>query len=1440
MVSTRLLASTLALLAVSGVSAGPCRPSTTSTLSTVVSETTSASSASETSTVSVSETETASSTISTDTSLTSTLTETVSTDSSVVVSTTTTASTETSASSTESTTASASATQPPQSCSVDADCTAAGDICVDAVCAPGPSPNECTTDADCDGATPFCDAGTCVAFDPNSECSTNADCQALNGGANPFCDAGTCVATDPNATGCSVDSDCPPGTSYQSSSWLGSGWKNKCNLVLFPLKRASFRLLHNIFRMATKSPPADSESGHGSQHTWSNSSRYSSGSQPHDMLGSIKDSRRSVTSTKPFVDYNSLVEYATTANIEIIERSKLQITKTMLGAGVNMTVFRGSCVERFGDLSPAIKKYNAPILRGSSDLPQFTDEWMDQLAVMSLELRVLSDHLLRSHPNIVRLLDSQNSGDNKSSEDKFFKPILILEEAHLDYPTLGRFYAHSKAQGYEIPTGVKVALWTGIGDVLSAVHIVGVVHGDIKPDNILLFEDPSNGRLTAKLSDFGGCQLSDDSDNYDRYQLLGTEYWNAPEAYDYDHPHHRFIYRDIYSFGLLGFYILFGSPPFGNPEERASRESERLYNFKSSWSGLSSLVVTILGRQWPQAMTEEAHKHLKSLPQATDIDSFRTRLASYRSYMENDDVQIGIRTKSSRPDALFGIRISEHPDYRPFTMALAVPLFIHSEPEKRDQWKVLRNLSIFLNDKGTAMNLRDIYGSECWQYVLELLDTDKFQVWQLSVPESLRSILKQEYEGRLRNSAPSERIDCLLALASLSIDTPHRSLAYHFEAAQLGSQVARIVCCTLGPAAFAHCNAARSQIFNKWALESSLSSMKGIVFLETLEKACPSILESKEVRMELTVDRGDFCSVCEKHGECSPWIPDSTPRPPEPALAALKAVVTNDFPGLHKTIAACNSVLDARFQDGDTLLHIAAEFDRGEMLTWLVNECKIDIDLQNSEGLTPLATAALHDSHNAMTVFLNLGAEYKRILSARMATYLANVSGESMISHFTRLRDVLEREWGFLPITPRACPSLTELLDGSFSFFDDQFPESELRIAPIFASILGNNLAALQEFLQYGCSQESSCIMAQMCISRQTPLHLACTAIQRPCYLYPCSRLDPETPDFSLPMLAETRLCMLRLLVSYGFTNFNAQDTLGKTTLHHCAGQLDCLPVMQALVLEFEADLEIQDVQLMTPLHHITAMKGQDLDYLKFCLSRLSDDAIDKPDVHGHTPLIWCATVQRGKNSIDFCNYLIARGCSLALQSRYGATILHLATREPGDDELFGYIYDKVVGLDLLSALSDLVDMHGRTFAHTMARSENPKIRHHLQRLPPNILRELVNKPDLAGLTPLHEAVLAGDEELARNLMGHGGDIHQKAMDHLSLICIAHAAGHSAIVELLQRETNLSTKDKEVWTSERWTRTMSKLEEEEYARMEKVQDKVDAETESRKRLYKTV
>ena len=114
--------------------------------------------------------------------------------------------------------------------------------------------------------------------------------------------------------------------------------------------------------------------------------------------------------------------------------------------------------------------------------------------------------------------------------------------------------------------------------------------GDIKPANVLLFKDRSGGRLVAKLSDFGSCQPADGLDTHVRYDLLGTEYWNAPEAYDCTHSHYRSTFRDCFSFGLLGFYILFESQPFGQPETLQGQQREDLRKAKMNWRGLSCLI----------------------------------------------------------------------------------------------------------------------------------------------------------------------------------------------------------------------------------------------------------------------------------------------------------------------------------------------------------------------------------------------------------------------------------------------------------------------------------------------------------------------------------------------------------------------------------------------------------------------------------------------------------------------------------------------------------------------------------------------------------------------------------------------------------------------------------------------------------------------------------
>lgn len=82
----------------------------------------------------------------------------------------------------------------------------------------------------------------------------------------------------------------------------------------------------------------------------------------------------------------------------------------------------------------------------------------------------------------------------------------------------------------------------------------GVVHGDIKPTNILVFEDPLWHRV-AKVIDFGYSTWLGDSDAI--VSMPRSVPWTAPEW------HHRGFSRtdafkmDIYSFGLFCLWLLF-------------------------------------------------------------------------------------------------------------------------------------------------------------------------------------------------------------------------------------------------------------------------------------------------------------------------------------------------------------------------------------------------------------------------------------------------------------------------------------------------------------------------------------------------------------------------------------------------------------------------------------------------------------------------------------------------------------------------------------------------------------------------------------------------------------------------------------------------------------------------------------------------------------------
>ena len=81
----------------------------------------------------------------------------------------------------------------------------------------------------------------------------------------------------------------------------------------------------------------------------------------------------------------------------------------------------------------------------------------------------------------------------------------------------------------------------------------GVIHGDVKPENILVFAQES-GCFAAKVTDFGYSTLF--ATNTDLVRMPDSGIWTAPERHHRDVFPHEARKMDAYSFGMLCMWLL--------------------------------------------------------------------------------------------------------------------------------------------------------------------------------------------------------------------------------------------------------------------------------------------------------------------------------------------------------------------------------------------------------------------------------------------------------------------------------------------------------------------------------------------------------------------------------------------------------------------------------------------------------------------------------------------------------------------------------------------------------------------------------------------------------------------------------------------------------------------------------------------------------------------
>ncbi|HCT75999.1 MAG TPA: Stk1 family PASTA domain-containing Ser/Thr kinase [Micromonosporaceae bacterium] len=182
----------------------------------------------------------------------------------------------------------------------------------------------------------------------------------------------------------------------------------------------------------------------------------------------------------------------------------------------------------------ALKIIHPGQVRDASFLDRFTDE---AKTVARL-----------THPNVVAVYDQGTHAG---------LPYLVMEYVR------GRTLRDILAERRRLTPAEALAVMEQVLSALGAAHHAGLVHRDVKPENVLVAEAPSGTSLVdavVKVADFGLARAVEASaEDPDAGQLMATVAYVAPElvAEGYADPR-----SDVYSAGVMLFEMLTGRVPY--------------------------------------------------------------------------------------------------------------------------------------------------------------------------------------------------------------------------------------------------------------------------------------------------------------------------------------------------------------------------------------------------------------------------------------------------------------------------------------------------------------------------------------------------------------------------------------------------------------------------------------------------------------------------------------------------------------------------------------------------------------------------------------------------------------------------------------------------------------------------------------------------------------
>ena len=270
--------------------------------------------------------------------------------------------------------------------------------------------------------------------------------------------------------------------------------------------------------------------------------------------------------------------------------------KELIGSGGMANVYKAVMLGRNGPV-PAGTVVAVKVLRQEyTHDPELVRRFKNESKAISL----------LNHPNIVKVYDV-------SVNDQL--QYIVME--YVDGMTL-REYLNER--GGKLTSRETVHFISQILKALEHAHANGVVHRDIKPQNIMLLD---NGQL--RMMDFGIARISRAENQLLSGKTMGSVHYISPEQAKGDEPD---CTSDIYSVGVMMYEMLSGQLPF-DAEDAVEVAIRQISDQPKSLHEIAPQV--------PAALVEITEKAMAKLPQ-NRYASAREMLDALDTYVHNPSV----------------------------------------------------------------------------------------------------------------------------------------------------------------------------------------------------------------------------------------------------------------------------------------------------------------------------------------------------------------------------------------------------------------------------------------------------------------------------------------------------------------------------------------------------------------------------------------------------------------------------------------------------------------------------------------------------------------------------------------------------------------------------------------------------------------------------------